>query len=818
MWDRISSLCRPSARPTTFYIPQYAHLSDPHSAFVRHVNGSVEALFSVAGAPTEHMDEGERAGLHERMCNLHRSLAMRSVLTITSYLVHHEAEDADVPRFLGGSDLARRIEAGYRRRLIGEGRLWHNDLFMGVLVRPPALLNKSVVGDNLADVTAEDVRELERAIGVLQSDLGADYGLRLLGLRCDAGRLFSEPAEAMSLALTGCRMPVPLPAGRLGRAICAHQPVFRRDGVIELRMPGRKIYALLLGLSVYPANTDAAMFDPLLSAPYRFSLAQSFTTMWLDEAQRLTKRKTNQMISANDPAYEQKDDLREAANDLQQRNFALGLHNLTMAVFGDDERALDRAAQAADRDLRSCGAIVSQLTWDLENGYFSMLGGTHGLHTRAVPIKTRNYAAFAPQRNFPRGWRNGRWCDHVALFTTNGGSPYYWNPHVDSEGEPGESPHLLITGPNRSGKTTLQQSLLVNVIARANATVLHWGKDRDALLLALRLGGPFFDFSVGRAAGLAPLKALDADDPADMDYLRRLTRSMMEAFGVGPLTEDTISRIDLGLRTIMRAPVRLRSFRELSAFFDDEASRLRPWCDGEALGWILDCEADRIRLDGCINVFDQTHYLDHPHAAGPIQSYLFHRGKKLADGRRLIFSSDESWKSLRDPMFRELVFDGLKTFPKKNAALWLGMQMVADALRIEGVGDTLRTQCLTHMHFPDGAADPKDYGAGGLGIPERPFQWIRRDLIGGGRGRFLLKQGSRYTPLQCSLEGDYLDDVRAELSARDETLNLMDELIAELGIEDRERLFAEFHARRKQPAWQRRMRKAATEVEACVSR
>jgi len=50
--------------------------------------------------------------------------------------------------------------------------------------------------------------------------------------------------------------------------------------------------------------------------------------------------------------------------------------------------------------------------------------------------------------------------------------------------------------------------------------------------------------------------------------------------------------------------------------------------------------------------------------------------------------------------------------------------------------------------------------------------------------------------------------VRAELSGRTETVRLMDEIIAEMGLDDRDALFAEFHARRKSPAFQRRLRRA----------
>ena len=90
--------------------------------------------------------------------------------------------------------------------------------------------------------------------------------------------------------------------------------------------------------------------------------------------------------------------------------------------------------------------------------------------------------------NFPHGWRNGRWCDLVAVFTTNGGTPYYWNPHVEARAGRGK-PALLLTGPNRSGKTTLLLILIANVMARAGARCMLWDKDRGCKLAVLRMGG-----------------------------------------------------------------------------------------------------------------------------------------------------------------------------------------------------------------------------------------------------------------------------------------------------------------------------------------
>jgi hypothetical protein len=88
MLDKIASGCRRARRirqerAGTHYAPQYAHLPAPYSHMIRHMDGSVFAMHEVEGASWEDLDEGGLAALHERLCSLHRTLALRSSIVIT---------------------------------------------------------------------------------------------------------------------------------------------------------------------------------------------------------------------------------------------------------------------------------------------------------------------------------------------------------------------------------------------------------------------------------------------------------------------------------------------------------------------------------------------------------------------------------------------------------------------------------------------------------------------------------------------------------------------------------------------------------------
>ena len=203
---------RQSERPTTLWLPQFSHLARSREYMIRHVDGAVFAMFAVNGVPYEDADaEGTRrvarAAVRAVPLALHAQQAD-----------HRHISGADRGGGRGPAALSWRrrprppIDAGYRRRLIGEGRLWHNELFLGAwsvrqTVRKPGAWR------TLADIAAEDVRDLETTLGTIEADLGADYGLRRLGLRAEGRLLYSEMAETLALVLTGRRRKVPLVAG-----------------------------------------------------------------------------------------------------------------------------------------------------------------------------------------------------------------------------------------------------------------------------------------------------------------------------------------------------------------------------------------------------------------------------------------------------------------------------------------------------------------------------------------------------------------------------------------------------------------------------
>ena len=762
------------------YVPYVGHAT-PNVLLLD--DGSLLGMVRLAGIAWETTDPAEINARHAQRNILLRNVASER-LVLATHVVRTMADGTEYPVTPCRSDFARELDAAYRSRLMNN-RLYRNELFLSVLLRPAqqagkrisGMLNRRRRGDTLRAVPGNDLDRLETILGTILADLHV-YEPRRLGLRETSGIMFSECAEALHLILTGEHMPAPLVNGHLGGAIYTDRVIVGREA-IEIRGAGGSHFAAGFGLREYPASTWPGMFDTILTAPYCGCLTQTFGCMGKQDAQDKMTRKQNQMGVAGDKAASQTDALSQAADLLQSNAFVMGDHHLTLVTFADSLASLKEVASRARRDLAESGAVIVREDLALEAVYWAQLPGNMQYRTRPGAISSRNFAAMASLHNYPLGKERGHWGEPLTVFRTTGGTPYKFHLHASS-GMVTDLGNIFLAGPSGSGKTTLLLFLLA-LAEKQDAQIVFFDKDKGGEILARALGGTYLVLPSGTPSGLAPLKALDAS-PENLKFLKQLIAGLITAPGQ-VLSNDVERRLDQGLAAIMQLAPEHRSMGELRAFLgqsdgEGPGARLDKWCAGRSLGWVLDNEADEIELNSPFLGFDMTAVLDDDVTRGPIMSYLYHRIEGLVDGRRLIVAIDEFWKALADPEFRELVNDKLKTIRKLNGAVVLATQSPRDALS-SPISHSIIEQCPTQIIMPNDKADRVDY-VDGLKLTEPEFLAVSEDLTAGGR-RFLLKQGN--VSVACELDLSGMDDLVAVLSGREKTVRLMKRLIAELGPE-----------------------------------
>lgn len=770
---------------------------DPRGAlpYARHVTGEIIGLdtqalmmtFQLDGASFETADVRDLNDWHGKLNGAWRNLA-NDHLAIWHHLVRRRHEGYPAGKFRSG--FAANLDAQYRARL-GATQMFVNELYVTLVLHPGRDASERA-GAWIAKRRRSE-GDQEAAVTRLQ-DAGRDlaqylsrYGVRTLGLYERDGGWFSEPLEMLRLVLTGRRERVPLIRGHLGSAIYSARVIFGREA-LEIRDAADARFAGIFGVKEYPAVTRPGLWNGLLSARFAFVASQSFSFLSKTAARAVMERKQNQMLSARDRAASQIAGLGDALDDLMSNRFAMGDHQASVLVYGDDPRQLADNLSGARALLADSGLVTAREDLALEAAFWAQFPGNFARRVRPAAITSRNFAALAPFHTHPAGRAGGNhWGPAVALLRTSAGSPFHFNFHV------GDLGHTFICGPSGSGKTVVQNFMLA-ALEKFGAQQVFIDKDRGAEIFVRACGGAYLNLRNGEPTGFAPLKALDFT-PGAAAFLGQLIRQLVGA-GERPLSVQEEHAIDEAIVALGPLPPAQRSLSALRALLGQRdaggvGARLEKWCRGGALDWVLDNDEDALGFDARFLGFDMTHVLDNAEVRTPMMMYLFHRLAALVDGRRLVIDIDEFWKALGDEAFRGLAQDGLKTYRKQNAFMVFGTQSPADVLR-SPIAHTILEQCATKIFLPNAHAAERDY-VEGFGLTRREFALVREELAPESR-QFLIKQGLNSVVAELRLDG--LDDALAVLSGRTETVDLLDRIRARVG-DDPNNWLEPFHRERR---------------------
>ena len=168
------------------------------------------------------------------------------------------------------------------------------------------------------------------------------YGPEMLGLvKNRLGVICSEPMTFLRELISGNRSLMPLVNGPIGNAVYTDRVLFGREA-FEIRHAGGSTIGGILGMKDHMPKTRPTMFDELLSAPFRFVLAQSFR--FLAKGAQLDEMKLRQgrMDNANDAGVTQADELTDARDELMSNAWVMGEHNLSLMILADTTREKDR--------------------------------------------------------------------------------------------------------------------------------------------------------------------------------------------------------------------------------------------------------------------------------------------------------------------------------------------------------------------------------------------------------------------------------------------------------------------------------------------
>lgn len=789
---------------TAAFIPYSSHAT---KNTVKLDSGDYLQVLRLQGAAHESADVEDINIWHDQLNFFMRNIASPHI-ALWTHVVRREYGEYPGGDFAPG--YARDFNAKYRDH-IAASRMFVNELYITVLYRPQpikavSLFNRIAIKNSkeLRAQQVDDLQALDDAVGKTREALDR-YDPEVLGCYEHNGVMFSEVQEFLAFLIDGEWRRQGLSRAIMKSVLATSRPFFGKGGLMSFKGPARTQYGAILAIHEYPSPTCPGLLNDLLSAPYEFVLAQSFTFLSKEVAKSRLKEQHDLLVNAGDEAESQILDIKQAQDDLISNRFVMGAHSLALVIRADDTKTLNDNINDAGNALSNAGMRWAREDIGIAGAFWSQLPGNFKYRVRVGEITSRNFAGFSSFHNYTVGKiRNNQWGDAVTIFKTTSGAPYYFNFHradpstrIDPNHK--EAASMLVVGAPGYGKTVLETFLLMQTqkfrTSTHNLTCLVFDRGLGAMIAVRALGGRYYTLKNGVPSGFNPFQL--AKSPNNLNFLERWVRKLVHRDDalLSPVQEKLISEAIAG---VMDAPKSKRRLSAVLEFFDKtDANGLHPrlarWCRGGALGWLFDNAEDTLDVDNAPVVgFDVTDFIKNPETRTPTMMYLLHRIEALLDGRRVPIFMDEFGELLNDSEFENYSREQLVTIRKRDGFLVMFTQSPQQVLKSRIAFAIIETTA-TQMYLPNPKADYDDY-VHGFKLTEREYEIIR-ELPEKSR-QFLIKHGHNSVVAELDLRG--FDDELAVLSGNAETSALVEKLVVELG-EDPQVWLPEFHRRRKEP-------------------
>ncbi len=634
------------------------------------------------------------------------------------------------------------------------------------LKKASAAGNKTAQIDSMRDAQ----KELAEAVSRLAATL-RDYGAKLLTTYENEHGVFSEPMEFLSnLINCGFSQPMRFTATDMSRYLPIYRLYFGGRAV-EVSGAPRKRFAGLISIKEYSPATAAGLLDGFLQLPFEFIISQSFSFHNRSVNINRMQLRQRRMMAAEDAAISQIAEISDALDMAMSGHVAFGPHHLTVMCFEESLPELEKVLSLAIAELVNLGINPVREKFVMEQAYWAQLPANFDCIARGADISTMNLAGFASLHNYPIGKIDGNhWGDSVTVFDTSSGTPYYFNFHNRDVG------HTTIIGPTGAGKTVLLNFLCAQA-QKFNCRIFFFDKDRGAEIFIRAIGGKFTVIEPGKICNFNPLQL--PETPENRTFLGEWLHTLVTIHDE-PFTSDDMDRITDAVAGNYKLAKKDRILRNIAPFLGIEgpgtmASRLKMWHSKGPYAGLFDNEIDVVdfSIGSCFG-FEMGEVLKERVSLEPTLLYLFHRISLSLDGTPTVIVLDEAWALIDNKIFSGRIRDWLKTLRKLNGMVVFATQSVEDATN-SAISETLIQQTATQIFLPNPKAT--DAYKKAFMVSEREFNLLK--TTDPGSRYFLVKQGKDVVVARIDLSG--MDDVINVLSARAETVSILDEVRAEYG-------------------------------------
>jgi type IV secretory pathway VirB4 component len=235
------------------------------------------------------------------------------------------------------------------------------------------------------------------------------------------------------------------------------------------------------------------------------------------------------------------------------------------------------------------------------------------------------------------------------------------------------------------------------------ARVFAFDKGGSLFALCKAAGGRFYDIGEPELS-FQPLRNIH--EPSELAWGVEWVETLMrlQNVPVGPAHRKAIQD---ALQLLASAPQNRRTLTELEANLQNSELKaaLAPYVISGPHGDLLDANDDCLE-DANFVVCEMEALLSGSFSEATVMAvllYLFRRMERRMDGRPTLVPIDEAWLFLKHPAWRDKIQDWLKTLRKKNAAVILATQSIAD-VKESSISSTILQSTATKIYLPNAEA------------------------------------------------------------------------------------------------------------------